>query len=74
MLRLFWWVIGIIIFLVFLGFALLNAQPVVLHYYFGQSKLPLVLILIGFLVVGGIFGLVFGYVKGRWCGRVAHKE
>ena len=55
--RLIWLILGLIVFLLGVGFALLNATPVIVHYYIGEANLPLSVTLIGGFVVGGVMGL-----------------
>ena len=39
-------------------FAILNADPVQINYYFGQKQIPLSLALIVFLVLGAVLGVL----------------
>ena len=53
------WVVRVVLFLVLLGFAIKNDQPVTLRYYFGyewQSSLVIVLLL--FFAVGAVVGVL----------------
>jgi len=53
------WLFQIFLFMVLLGFALKNSQPVTLHYFFGylwQSTLVIVLLL--FFAVGAALGIL----------------
>lgn len=53
------WLFQIFLFMVLLGFALKNSQPVTLHYFFGylwQSTLVIVLLL--FFSVGAALGIL----------------
>ncbi len=51
--------ISAILFVIFFGFALKNTQEVTLHFFWGYERSgPLVLMLLGFFVVGGIFGVL----------------
>lgn len=45
---------------VFVGvvFAVLNAQPVLLNYYFGTREMPLSLVFILALIVGSVLGIL----------------
>ncbi len=45
---------------VFVGvvFAVLNAQPVLLNYYFGSREMPLSLVFILALIVGSVLGIL----------------
>lgn len=44
-------------------FAFLNAQPVMIHYYFGFYELPLSIALLGLLLIGVLFGFGGGYLS-----------
>lgn len=64
--RIFW---GLIIFLIFVMgvlFALLNASDVTLDYYVGRATWPLAVIVIFAFSAGGILGLFFGWIRGRY--------
>lgn len=53
------WTFRILLFLVLLGFALKNDQPVVLHYFFGyQWEASLILILLIFFTAGAALGVM----------------
>lgn len=54
---------SIIIVLLGLTFALLNSEPVLLHYYLGTIKVPLSMLLVSILVVGSLLGLLVGLVN-----------
>lgn len=61
-----------ILLLVLLGvtFATLNADLVIIHYYFGTSKVPLSLLLVFALLIGVMMGLMVSLImyiklKGR---------
>lgn len=64
--RLIWLLIGFIIFLVAVSFALLNAQSVTLNLGIMQVHWPLSALLVAFFVIGGVLGLLFGFSAGRW--------
>jgi len=55
----------IILCLVILGitFALLNSEPVILHYYLGDQQLPLSLLLACSFAVGLLFGMLVISIK-----------
>jgi len=40
------------------AFAVMNADPVVLNYYFGSREIPLSVVLVGTLCVGALLGLL----------------
>ncbi len=53
------WVLKILIFVVVLGFALQNSQPVTLHYFLGYIwEAPLVVLLLAALLLGSLLGLL----------------
>lgn len=52
------WLVGIVFFLLALGFAIKNTAPVLLHFYLGyQVRVPLSLLIFLFLIVGMILGV-----------------
>lgn len=52
------WLLGLILFLLSLGFALKNSEAVVVHYYLGyQWQAPLVLVILVFLCTGVAIGV-----------------
>lgn len=53
------WLVRIIIFILLLGFAVKNLEPVTLYYFLDtQWREPLVVFLLAFLVVGVVIGLL----------------
>ncbi|HCI53474.1 MAG TPA: DUF1049 domain-containing protein [Gallionella sp.] len=53
------WLFQIFLFMVLLGFALKNSQPVTLHYFFGyQWQSTLVIVLLLFFAVGAALGIL----------------
>lgn len=68
--RIIWTLLGLIVLVVGIGFALLNTEIVSLHYYLGAVKTPLSLSLVLAFVLGGLIGLIVGYVGGR---RAKHR-
>lgn len=58
MARLFRFVIYLIVALLALVFALLNAEPVQFNYYYGQVPAPLSLIVAIGIAIGAVLGLV----------------
>ncbi len=53
------WLVRILIFVLLLGFAVKNLEPVTLNYFLGyQWQEPLVVILLAFTVLGVIIGLL----------------
>lgn len=64
--RWFWLIIGIILFVAGVAFALLNAENIDLNLFVFQFKTTLAMALLGFFVVGGLLGLLIGYLAGRF--------
>lgn len=64
--RLIWLLIGFIIFLVAVSFALLNAQSVTLNLGIMHVQWPLSALLVTFFVIGGVLGVFSGFMTGRW--------
>lgn len=57
--KLFFRIIGAILFVIFFGFALKNTQEVALHFFWEyELRGPLVLLLLGFFIVGAAFGVL----------------
>jgi putative membrane protein len=53
------WLFQMFVFIVLLGFALKNGQPVTLHYFFGYEwQATLVIALLLFFAVGGVLGIL----------------
>ena len=53
------WAVKLLIFIVVLGFALQNTQPVTLHYFLGYVwEAPLVVLLLATLLLGSLLGLL----------------
>jgi len=53
------WLLRTVLFLILLGFAMKNDQPVVLHYFFGYEwQASLILILLMFFAVGVSVGVL----------------
>lgn len=58
MMKIIGYIILVIIVLLGLTFACLNADPVTINYYVGQNQLPLSLLLIISFTTGGVLGLL----------------
>ncbi len=56
--RLFGFLMMVLLVVIGLSFAVLNAEPVMLDYYFESREIPLSLIVVGALAVGALFGLL----------------
>ena len=53
------WIFRVVIFLVLLGFAVKNDQPITLHYFFGYEwQSSLVLVLLIFFAAGAAVGVI----------------
>jgi lipopolysaccharide assembly protein A len=57
--RIVTWTIRVLVFLLLVGFAAKNVEPVTLRFYFDLAfQAPLVLALFGFFALGTLFGIV----------------
>lgn len=53
------WLLGLVLFMLALGFAVKNSELVTLYYYLGyQWQAPLVLIILVFLCAGAVIGVL----------------
>ncbi|CAH1386441.1 LapA family protein [Candidatus Nitrotoga sp. M5] len=53
------WLLRAVLFLILLGFAMKNDQPVVLHYFFGYAwQTSLILVMLLFFAVGVCIGVI----------------
>lgn len=50
----------LLVMLVGAAFAVMNAEPVNLNYYFGSRELPLSVVLVGAVCVGAVLGMLAG--------------
>ena len=63
MMRYLSWIGGALVFLLALGFAIKNTEPVLLNFYLGyQVHVPLSLLIFLFLIIGMILGVTAGLV------------
>lgn len=60
--RILTYIILIVLVLFGITFAGLNADSVSLNYYIGYTKAPLSLLLVNSFVIGGLLGLLVGFV------------
>lgn len=59
MMKIIFRLLAFFLFVIFFGFALKNTDEVVLHLYFNyQTKSPLILLLLAFLIVGAALGVL----------------
>lgn len=58
MIRLAYIIFSLVLLIIGILFAVLNAEPVTLHYYFGDKNLPLSLIIISAIIIGALLGIV----------------
>lgn len=58
MLRLTYILFSLILLVTGILFAVLNADPVMLHYYFGDMEIPLSLTIISAIILGAILGII----------------
>jgi uncharacterized integral membrane protein len=57
--RIVTWTIRVLVFLLLVGFAAKNVEPVTLRFYFDLAlQAPLVLALFGFFALGALFGIL----------------
>ena len=57
--RIVTWTIRVLVFLLLVGFAAKNVEPVTLRFYFDLAlQTPLVLALFGFFALGALFGIL----------------
>ena len=57
--RIVTWTIRVLVFLLLVGFAAKNVEPVNLRFYFDLAlRAPLVLVLFGFFAAGALFGVL----------------
>jgi uncharacterized integral membrane protein len=57
--RIVTWTIRVLVFLLLVGFAAKNVEPVTLRFYFELAlQTPLVLALFGFFALGALFGIL----------------
>lgn len=50
----------LLVMLVGAAFAVMNAEPVNLNYYFGSRELPLSVVLVGAVCIGAVLGILAG--------------
>lgn len=70
-------ILGLIFSLIVAIFAVLNVDPVSVNFLFGYTELPLILIIIGSALLGGLVVGMFGIVrqyKLQWKVRKLEKE
>ena len=58
MIRLAYIIFSLILLIIGILFAVLNAEPVTLHYYFGDKHIPLSLVLITAIILGAMLGII----------------
>ena len=58
MIRLAYIITSLILLIIGILFAVMNAEPVTLHYYFGENQLPLSLVIISSIIIGALLGIV----------------
>ncbi|MGD8484979.1 MAG: LapA family protein [Thioalkalispiraceae bacterium] len=58
MLRLFYIIFSLIILITGISFAVLNADTITLHYYFGELAIPLSLTIISAVIIGALLGII----------------
>ncbi|MDH5594166.1 MAG: LapA family protein [Gammaproteobacteria bacterium] len=58
--RLFVYLLFLAVLLVCVGFAVINAEPVAVSYYFGELTAPLSLIVVIAIIAGALLGIIAG--------------
>lgn len=56
-------ILALIFSLIVAVFAVLNVEPVIVNYLFGTSEIPLILIIIGSALLGGLVVGMFGILR-----------
>ncbi|NIR59176.1 MAG: LapA family protein [Gammaproteobacteria bacterium] len=73
MARLIGWILAVVLLVLGLTFAVLNAEPVEVKYYFGGVRLPLAVLLVSTLIAGALLGVAASLVViVRQRRRIAH--
>ncbi len=55
------WIVRLVVFVVLLGFAIKNTDPVSVHYFLGwEWRAPLALVLLVFFIAGAALGVMAG--------------
>lgn len=67
--RLFWTILACVIFVILIGFALLNDQMVNVNFLIGSARWPMAAFLLVFFIVGGLIGLLVGMSSQYWHDR-----
>ena len=62
MLRLAYILFSLVLLVTGILFAVLNADPVILHYYFGDTTIPLSLTIISAIILGALLGVIASMV------------
>lgn len=58
------WIISLALFVLILSFALVNTDPVMVHYYYDYRwEAPLVLVLLVTVCIGAVAGVLVGLLK-----------
>lgn len=58
MVRLVYIIFSLVLLVIGILFAVLNADAVTLHYYFGDKNIPLSLVLIIAIIIGALLGII----------------
>ncbi|ANE49082.1 hypothetical protein SY83_20730 [Paenibacillus swuensis] len=59
-----WMLISVLIFALIIAlFAVLNVDPVLINYAFGEAQVPLILVILGSALLGGLTVGLFGIVR-----------
>jgi len=63
--KILFYIFSLIVVLLGLTFAFLNAEPVAINYYISTNEIPLSLLLVIAFSMGGVVGLLVGLLKRR---------
>jgi putative membrane protein len=58
MIRLAYIIFSLVLLVIGILFAVLNAEPVTLHYYFNDKQIPLSLVLVSSIIIGALLGVI----------------
>lgn len=75
--KILYFILAIIVLILGIMFASLNAESVVFNYYIGKKQMPLSLLLISFFILGAFLTLVitfFGTLKLKYDNRRLSKQ
>jgi uncharacterized integral membrane protein len=68
------WLFAIVLFVLIVGFTMLNSTDVTVNCFVLQFKASLGLVLTLFFIMGGVLGLLIGFINGRWKRQVVEND